>query len=63
VKLFLKNKNNFFAKNHREIHVRTILVCALYSINYGTSQDKTVKGLLQSTSVTLKRAALKKKTF
>ncbi len=34
VKLLLKNKN--FAKNHCEIQVRTILVCALYSIKYGT---------------------------
>jgi hypothetical protein len=25
----------FFAKNHCEIQVRTILVCALYSIKYG----------------------------
>jgi len=31
VKLFLKNKNNFLAKNHCEIQVRTI--CALYLIN------------------------------
>ncbi len=35
MKLFLKNKNNFFATNHCEIQVRTILVCALYSIKYG----------------------------
>jgi len=28
VKLILKNKNIFFAKNHCEIQVRTILVCA-----------------------------------
>jgi len=35
VKLFLKNKNIFFAKNYYEFQVRTILVCALYSINYG----------------------------
>jgi hypothetical protein len=35
VKLFLKNRNNFFAKNHCEIQVRTILVCALYLIKYG----------------------------
>ncbi len=32
MKLFLKNKNNFFAKNHCEIQVHTILVCTLYSI-------------------------------
>jgi len=25
----------FFSKNHCEIQVRTILVCALYSIKYG----------------------------
>jgi hypothetical protein len=37
----LKSKNNFFAKNHCEIQVRTILLCTLYSIKYGTS----VKGL------------------
>ncbi len=35
VKLFLKNKNNFFAKNHCEFQVRTILVCTLYTIKYG----------------------------
>jgi hypothetical protein len=29
-------KNNFFAKNHCEIQVGTILVCALYPIKYGT---------------------------
>jgi hypothetical protein len=34
LKLFLNNKNKFFAKNHCEIQVRTILVCALYSIKY-----------------------------
>ncbi len=28
-------KYNFFAKNHCEIKVRTILICALYSIKYG----------------------------
>jgi hypothetical protein len=36
MKLFLKNKNNFFAKNHCEIQVHTILVCAFYSVKYGT---------------------------
>jgi hypothetical protein len=37
VKLFLKNKNKiFFAKNHCEIQVHTILVCALCAIKYGT---------------------------
>jgi hypothetical protein len=35
VKLFLKNKNNFFAKNQCEIQLSTKLVCALYSIKYG----------------------------
>ncbi len=35
LKLFLKNKYNFFAKNHCEIQVCTILVCTLYSIKYG----------------------------
>jgi hypothetical protein len=30
VKLLLKIKNNFFAKNYCEIQVHTILVCALY---------------------------------
>jgi hypothetical protein len=34
LKLFLKNKINFFAKNHCQIQVHTILVCALYSIKY-----------------------------
>jgi len=29
-------KKTFFAKNHCEIQVHTILVCALYSIKYGT---------------------------
>ncbi len=29
-------KKIFFSKNHCEIQVRTILVCALYSIKYGT---------------------------
>jgi hypothetical protein len=28
-------KNIFFAKNHCEIQLRTILVCALYAIKYG----------------------------
>ena len=28
----------FFAKNHCEIQVCTILVCALYSIKYGTTK-------------------------
>ncbi len=37
VNLFLKNNINFFAKNHSEIQVRTVLVCALYSIKYGKS--------------------------
>jgi hypothetical protein len=36
VKLFLKNKINFFAKNHCEIQVRTILVGPLYAIEYDT---------------------------
>jgi hypothetical protein len=34
--LFLKNKIIFFAKNHCEIQVCTILVCALYSIKYSS---------------------------
>ncbi len=38
MKLFLKNKNICFAKNHCEIQVRTILVCPLYSIKYGIQQ-------------------------
>ncbi len=33
--IFLE-KNNFFAKNQCEIQVHTILVCALYSIKYGS---------------------------
>ena len=32
--VILKEKLIFFAKNHCEIQVRTILVCALYSIKY-----------------------------
>jgi hypothetical protein len=35
VKLFLKNKNIFFAKNHCEFQVRTFFVWALYGIIYG----------------------------
>ncbi len=35
MKLVLKNKNIFVAKNDCEIQVRTILVCTLYSIKYG----------------------------
>jgi hypothetical protein len=33
--IILKNKIIFFAKNHHEIQVSTILVCELYSIKYG----------------------------
>jgi hypothetical protein len=33
--IILKNKLIFFAKNHCEIQVSTIHVCALYSIKYG----------------------------
>ncbi len=40
MKLFLKNKNNFYAKNHCEIKLRIILVCALYSIKYGKQLKK-----------------------
>ena len=40
VKIFLKNKNNFYAKNHCEIHVNTILVCALCSIKYSVIHTK-----------------------
>jgi hypothetical protein len=36
VKLFFKIKITFFAKNHCEFQVRTILVCTLYSIKYGS---------------------------
>ena len=35
--IILEKQNIFFAKNHCEIQVRTILVCTLYSIKYGTS--------------------------
>jgi hypothetical protein len=31
-----KLKNIFFAKNHCEIQVRTLLVCPLYSLKYGS---------------------------
>ncbi len=37
--LLLKIKIIFFAKNHCEIQVSTILVCALYSIKYGSSNS------------------------
>ncbi len=36
MKLFLKNRIIFLAKNHCEIQVRTILVCTLFLIKYGT---------------------------
>jgi hypothetical protein len=39
MKLLLKNKNIFFAQNHCEIQVCTILVCALYSIKYSTNKN------------------------
>ncbi len=35
-----KIKIIFFAKNHCEIQVRTILVCTLDSIKYGNQQTK-----------------------
>ncbi len=35
-------KIRFFAKNHCEIQVCTILVCALYSIKYGTNAKPSV---------------------
>ena len=47
MKYFLKNKNNFFAKNHCEVQACTILVCALYSIKYGT-QDYVNSKYVQS---------------
>jgi hypothetical protein len=34
--IILEKKNIFFAKNHCEIQVHPILVCALYSIKYVT---------------------------
>ncbi len=37
--IILENKNKNFAKIHCEIQVRTILVCALYSINYSICLD------------------------
>jgi hypothetical protein len=40
VKSFLKNKNIFFAKNHCEIQVPTVLVCALYSVKYSITIPK-----------------------
>jgi hypothetical protein len=39
VKLFLKNKFKKYAKNHDEIHVRTTLICTLYSIKYGNNES------------------------
>jgi hypothetical protein len=41
VKLFLKNKNNFFAKNHFEIQVCTILVHIILDKIQYTFQTKT----------------------
>jgi len=35
MKLLLKDKNNFLAKNYFEIQVCITLVCALYAIKYG----------------------------
>ncbi len=35
-KIILEKNKNIYSKNHCEIQVRTILVCALYSIKYGT---------------------------
>ncbi len=35
-KIILEKNKNISSKNHCEIQVRTILVCALYSIKYGT---------------------------
>jgi hypothetical protein len=34
--IILKKQKYFFDKNHCEIQVRIILVCALYSIKYGS---------------------------
>jgi hypothetical protein len=36
-------KKNIFSKNHCEIQVRPIIVCALYSIKYG----KYLQGMAQ----------------
>jgi len=44
--LFLKHRNNFFAKNHCEIQVRTILVRALNSIKYGSFKRNIMNGIL-----------------
>ncbi len=52
VKLFLKNKNNFFAKNHCEIQVRTILVYTLYSIKYGINETSVKLQIPKSWSST-----------
>ena len=35
--IILENKNNISAKNHCEIQVRTVVVCALYLIKYRTN--------------------------
>ncbi len=42
MKLFLKNKIIFLAKNHWEIQVHTILVCTLYLIKYGTLLESSI---------------------
>ena len=37
-----KYKNNFFAKNHSEIQVHTILICALYLIKYSSLNETEI---------------------
>jgi hypothetical protein len=36
--IILETQTKFFSKNHCEIKVHSILVCALYSIKYGRLQ-------------------------
>ncbi len=46
MKLILKNKSNFFAKNQCEILMQTILVCTLYSIKYAKHQAHYLRGVV-----------------
>ncbi len=63
MRLFLKNKNNFFAKNHCEIQVRTILVCTLYSIEYGITFEFGERAQFYSVTKSLEVSLLKKRSL
>ena len=41
--IILENKNKIFAKNHCEIQVHTLLVCALYLIKYSNQEEMALK--------------------